>query len=115
MKVIKKDESLRKENSSNCINNEYSFGDNDIDLCTSKITGRYPESGYCLNKISKELIYIVSGSGKIVFTDREVKYKKGDSILIYPNEKYFWDSKNSDVIITCTPAWSITQYEVVDE
>lgn len=115
MEKIKKEESIKKVNSINCINREYAFETKDIDLCISKIKGRYPDSGYCLNKISKELVYIISGNGRLVFIDREVEYKKGDSILIYPNEKYYWDTTNSEVAITCTPAWSVNQYEVVDE
>lgn len=115
MEIIKKEESIKKLNSDKCINKEYSFQSKDIDLCISKIKGRYPDYGYCLNKISKELIYVINGSGKIVFTDKEVEYKKGDAILIYPNEKYYWDTLNSEVVITCTPAWNVNQYEAVNE
>lgn len=115
MEVIKSKEAIKKENSIDCINKEYSFKDKDIDLCISKINGRYPDSGYCLNKISKELVYIISGSGKLVFNDKIVEYKKGDSILIDTNEKYYWDTKSSEVVITCTPAWNVNQYEVVSE
>lgn len=115
MRVIKKADAIKKDNSDCCKNLEYSFSDKDIDLCTSKITGRYPSKGYCLNKISKELVYIIKGNGKLVFTDKEVEFKSGDSILIYPDEKYYWDSNTCEVAIICNPAWSIEQYEVVDE
>ena len=67
MKVIKYGEAEAGANSENCKTLEYSFGDKDLDLGVAVITGRYPESGYCVNLISKELVYVLEGSGTIYF------------------------------------------------
>ena len=63
MKIIRSDEAVQCANSEKCKTIEYSFGDKDIDLGLATITGRYPEFGFCVNLISKELIYVLEGSG----------------------------------------------------
>ena len=113
MKVIKNDDSLKGENSEKCKTSEYSFGDKDIDLGLATITGRYPDEGYCVNLISKELIYVMEGSGTLNFENEKVDFSKGDAILIEPNEKYYWDCDYCVVSMTCTPAWSAEQHKLV--
>lgn len=114
MKVIKEDEALRRSNSDTCEVLEYSFEDKDIDLCIATITGRYPNKGYAMNTISKALIYCLDGEGKLYFDDKAIEFKRGDSILIDRNEKYYWEAKYAVVSMTCTPAWSPEQYESID-
>ncbi len=113
MKVIKNDNSLKGENSEKCKTSEYSFGDKDIDLGLATITGRYPDEGYCVNITSKELIYVMEGSGTLNFENKKIDFSKGDAILIEPNEKYYWNSDYCVVSMTCTPAWSAEQHKLV--
>lgn len=113
MQVIKNKHAIEGSNSEKCKTLEYSFNDKDIDLGIATITGRYPESGFCLNTISKELIYVIDGNGKLYFENDFVEFQKGDSILIEANEKYYWDSKYCVVSISCTPAWNEKQYKLV--
>lgn len=56
MQIIKKENAIKGSNSKFCETLEYSFDDKDIDLGVATITGRYPESGYCVNTVSKELV-----------------------------------------------------------
>lgn len=56
MQVIKKIEAIKGSNSDKCKTLEYSFNDSDIDLGVATIKGRYPDDGYCMNTVSKELI-----------------------------------------------------------
>ncbi len=114
MKVIKNDDSLKRENSKKCKISEYSFGDKDIDLGLATITGRYPDEGYCVNLISKELIYVMEGSGTLNFENEKVDFSKGDAILIEPNEKYYWDCDYCVVSMTCNPSWTKEQHKCVD-
>lgn len=114
MKVIKNDDSLKGENSKKCKTSEYSFGDKDIDLGLATITGRYPDEGYCVNLISKELIYVMEGSGTLNFENEKVYISKGDAILIEPNEKYYWDCDYCVVSMTCNPSWTKEQHKCVD-
>lgn len=113
MKIIKCSDAIKGNNSDKCKTIEYSFGDEDIDLGIAIITGRYPENGFCVNLISKELIYVIDGSGKICLEDSFIKFSKGDSILINNNEKYYWESEYCKVSMACSPAWSEKQYKLV--
>lgn len=113
MKVIKYNSALKGTNSEKCKTIEYSFMDKDIDLGIATINGRYPDEGYGVNLISKELIYVIEGSGTLNFEDKKIDFSKGDSILIEPNEKYYYDTEYCVISMTCTPAWSVEQYKLV--
>ncbi len=113
MQIIKNNNARKSANSEKCKTLEYSFNDKDIDLGIATITGRYPEKGYCVNTISKELIYVLDGNGKLCFENNDVEFEKGDSILISSNEKYYWDSTFCVVTMACTPAWNEEQHKLV--
>ena len=113
MKVIKYDNALKGKNSEKCRTLEYSFMDNDIDLGIATIMGRYPDEGYGVNLVSKELIYVIEGNGTLNFENEKIEFSKGDSILIEPNEKYYYDTKYCKISMSCTPAWSMEQHKLV--
>lgn len=114
MKIIKNNEAVKDSNSDKCKIIEYSFNDKDIDLGLAEITGRYPESGYCVNLVSKELIYVLDGSGYLCFENDKINFQKGDAILIDSNEKYYWDTNYCKVSMSCTPSWNNEQHKLVD-
>ena len=114
MKVIKSNDAIKGSNSDKCKTIEYSFNDNELDLGIATITGRYPDFDYCVNEISKELIYVLDGTGKLVFENNIIEFSKGDSILIYPKEKYYWDCDYCVVSMTCNPSWTKEQHKCVD-
>lgn len=114
MKVIKKEKAEVGQNSELCKTLEYSFGEKDIDLGIATIRGRYPSVGYALNTVSKELVYVLEGSGTLVFEKEKVSFEKGDAILINPNDKYYYDTKFAVVSLTCTPAFDVEQHKIVD-
>lgn len=114
MKHIKEKDTIKRDNSSVCKIIEYPLNDEDIDLVIAEITGRYPDKGYALNNASKELIYILDGRGKIIFKDKEIKYDKGDVVLINNNEAYYYDTNYTKVTISCNPAWNIKDYKNID-
>ena len=113
MQFIKKSNAVKGANSDKCETLEYSFKDKDMDLGIAIITGRYPENGFCVNTISKELIYVLDGNGKLYFENNCIEFEEGDSILINSNEKYYWDSTYCIVSMTCTPAWNEEQHKLV--
>lgn len=76
MKVIKYDNALKGKNSDKCKTLEYSFMDKDIDLGIATISGRYPDDGYGVNLVSKELIYVIEGSGTLNFEDKKLTFQK---------------------------------------
>lgn len=114
MQVIKSEEALQGKNSEQCKTIEYSFNDTDIDLGVATITGRFPEKGLCKNTVSKELIYVIEGTGKLHFENDCVEFSKGDSILIEPNDLYYWDTDYCVVSMSCTPAWSEEQHQIIE-
>lgn len=113
MKIIKSTDAVTGANSDKCKTIEYSFGDKDIDLGIAIITGRYPESGYCVNLVSKELIYVLEGSGEICFEDETVEFSQGDAILIENNRKYYWKTDYCKVSMSCSPAWTEEQHKLI--
>ncbi len=85
----------------------------DIDLGIATIQGRYPDEGYGVNLVSKELIYVIEGKGTLNFENEKIEFSEGDSILIEPNEKYYYDTDYCKISMSCTPAWSIEQHKLV--
>lgn len=112
-KIISHDEIKKKKNSEVCLINEYNLEDKDIDISKATITGRYPNEGYALNEISKELIYIINGEGTINFENESKSFSRGDTILIDKNTKFYWDSEYCEATIICTPPFDINQYKLV--
>ena len=114
MKIIKSKDAILGTNTGICKTIEYSFGDKDLDLGIATLTGRYPEKGYCVNLISKELVYVLEGSGELFCEDEVVKLEQGDAILIEDNRKYYWLTKYCKVAMTCSPAWNPKQYKIIE-
>ncbi|MBD9115398.1 hypothetical protein EGP95_06455 [bacterium] len=113
MKIIKSGNAIKGANSDKCKTLEYPFDDQEIDLGVAEITGRYPDADYCVNLISKELIYVLDGMGKLCFEDKNINFSKVDSILIDKNEKYYWETDYCKVSMNCTLAWTEEQHRLV--
>ena len=92
MKIVKKDEAEKFENSNECMVLEYPLKDGDIDCAITTITGRYPDKGYSINQKCKAMIYIIEGNGTLNTKEKSVSFEAGDSILINKEETYFWDA-----------------------
>jgi len=65
------------------------------------------------NRICKELIFVIEGIGKIFIEREEILLKAGDTILIEPNERYYWEG-SFKLLPACTPAWYIEQVELCE-
>ncbi len=114
MQIIKKDQAMKCANSENCKLEGYAFEDKGIDIAIAEITDRYPDKGYCEHAVSKELVYVLEGEGKLHFEDKTVEFSKGDAILILNKEKYYWETKYCKVALPCVPAFNVEQYRIVD-
>ncbi|MFA5932590.1 MAG: cupin domain-containing protein [Microgenomates group bacterium] len=112
MKIVKKEDVKRHENSALCTAYEYPIGDKDINGAVVEVSGRYPDSGRVVNLECKEMAYIIKGNGKVIVEDNEINLKEGDLVLIEPNEKYFWEG-NLTMFVPCTPAWFPEQHKKV--
>ncbi len=107
--IIKKSERKRHENSPTCIAYEYSLGDKDINVAFIEINGRYPDKGRVVNKICKEIVFVVGGEGKMEIDKKTFPISEGDSVLVKPNQKYFFQGK-LEIITCCNPAWYAEQH-----
>ena len=113
MKLVKSSQTQEFKNSDTCIATEYSFDDEAINIAVVKLAGRYPDIGRAMNEKCKEVAYVIEGSGKIFIDDKETSLEKGDSVLIEPTEKFYWEG-NFTLFIPCVPAWSQEQHKQVD-
>ena len=89
------------------------LNEKNIDLCINTITGRYPEKGYCTNKVCQEICYILEGKGSINKKDEVIDFNAGDVIFVDKNDIYFWNGE-CKIIMVCTPAWYKGQCELLD-
>jgi len=112
MKIVKKLERRLFKHGESCVIYEYPTNDRTIDGCIAKISGRYPEKGGAVNKISKELAYVINGAGTVTIENKTTDIGEGDMVLIQPNEKFYWEGE-MELFIPCTPAWNPEQYEII--
>jgi len=113
MKILRKIRSITHKSQKSCVVTEFPLKDTDINAAIVKLSGRYPEKGRAVNSVSKELAYIMSGSGYIVAEGRKTTLNKGDLIMISPGERYFLNGRLA-LFISNTPAWHLGQYKMVD-
>lgn len=116
MKIVRENEAKKIINSDTSELLEYSIflEDKDIDFAINEIKGRYPQTGYCTNRMCKELVYVLDGSGTISKKeDNFFEFEKGDVILINKGDIYFWEG-NCKIAMICTPAWYKEQCELLD-
>ena len=112
MKLTTEKETKKFQVTSTCTAIEYPNGDKDIWGAIIKLNGRYPLTGYTVNEKCKELVYFISGQGKLVVGDQEIQVKKGDQVVINPGEKFYWDGELV-MFMPCAPAWYAEQHKEV--
>lgn len=115
MKIIKKEDAdiLKNSDTSSLLEYSIKLNEKNIDLCINTIIGRYPEKGYCTNKVCQEICYILEGKGSINKKDEVIDFKAGDVIFVDKNDIYFWNGE-CKIIMVCTPAWYKGQCELLD-
>jgi|JI10StandDraft_1071094.scaffolds.fasta_scaffold2156652_2 mannose-6-phosphate isomerase-like protein (cupin superfamily) len=114
MKKMTRGETEKFQNGETCLMSEYSLGDETVDAAIAQIKGRYPDEGWVMNRISKEIAFVINGQGRLIHASGEEKVEVGDVVLLEPGEKFYWEG-NMDIFISCTPAWKYSQYEhIVD-
>ena len=112
MKIVQQNETVEFKNAASCTVWEYPHEDADINIAVVKVTGRFPESGRMVNEKSKEMAFVMEGSGKVVVEGEEIMLAKGDAILIQPGERIYWEG-DLTMLMPCTPAWTKGQHKMV--
>lgn len=101
------------ENGPTCTVFEYG-GDADISGAIAEINGRYPESGWSFNTAVKEMVFVLSGEGKIVTRKGEKPLAKDTMVLLETNEQYYFEGNALRIFMPTTPAWTPDQYRVIE-
>ena len=114
MKTCNGGQTIERKNSAHCFVTEFPIADHDINFAIVKVSSRYPDSGYATNTISKEIVYVQEGGGKVVVGNVGFALIPGDAVLISPNEKYYFDG-DMTLHISCTPAFRPEQHIHIDE
>jgi hypothetical protein len=83
------------------------------DAAIATISGRYPETGFVLNRESDMIIRVTLGIGSIATRDSSEQVGVGDVLFIDKQTPYFYEG-DFEVLMISSPAWSPDQYEHVD-
>lgn len=113
MKISFKHDSIQRKNSDVCVVTEHPIGDDMIDFAIVTVTGKYPNTKQATNLVCKEIVYIQEGSGKVTVNGKEHALSTGDVVLIEAGEKFIWEGQMR-LFISCTPAFTIDQHQLVD-
>jgi glyoxylate utilization-related uncharacterized protein len=114
MKKVLREQSKVLKNSPICSVTEFPLNEKFMDFAIVQISGRYPEKGNVINTKCKEIAYVQNGRGEIVVNGERHAIQGGDLVLIEEGERYHWNGELS-LSITCRPAWSKDQYQIVDD
>jgi mannose-6-phosphate isomerase-like protein (cupin superfamily) len=81
----------------------------------AEINGRYPLKGWGRNLESDEVVYVVSGSGKLEMPESIQHLEPGDVAFVPKGQKIAWSGSKLVVFIPCIPAWRPEQHEMLPE
>ena len=113
MEIIRESQKRTINLSSAAVVHEYDTHDGFISGAAIEIRGRYPERGFCVNQKIKELVYVISGHGRIITAVGETELAAGDTIFIDHKEKYAWDGDMVFYAVTA-PSFDPSQHVEVD-
>ncbi|HSX30354.1 MAG TPA: cupin domain-containing protein [Candidatus Saccharimonadales bacterium] len=113
MKHIAKSQAKKFANSPTCTGLEYDLADPDINSALGIVNGRYPETGWVMNEVCKELVYVVSGKGSLHTRSQHQALEPGDCALIPNGEAYYFEGEALTILMPCTPAWYPEQHKEI--
>lgn len=99
-------------NSTTCFGESFTSVDAPLDLAEIAITGRYPESGWACNHECHEMVRILSGSGSLILRDSGTTELRDGDVVHVPAETWFAWSGTMTIIMACSPAFALDQYEI---
>ncbi len=109
--LIKKENTIKKENSKSCSVWEYEFPGKKLGIATALINGRYPEQGKVMNSQCETIYYVLDGAGIIHTEQGDFEIKKGDAFFLETGQWYWIEGINLSVAIVNAPAWFPGQYQ----
>lgn len=112
MKIVRSDKTNKISPSPTTTITEFLMNEAGISGAVAEINGRYPESGFALNEVCKELVYVISGSGKLVSEKEELPFETGDVLYIDTNERFYWEG-NFKIFMATSPKFDPNQHKIV--
>ena len=102
-------------NSDTCEGRSFIAVDAPLDIAEITISGRYPETGWAVNREVHEMVYVKEGRGSLTIRGgAETQLSGGDVVSIAPGQAFAW-SGDMTIIMACSPAFDIDQYEIEEE
>ena len=92
---------------------EYPTQDKDLSGAVAEIHGRYPKKGFAVNEKSKELVFVLSGNGKILTPKSQKEIDLGDEIFIDKGEQFAW-SGGMTLFMATTPKFENRQHKITE-
>ena len=86
-----------------------------LDMAEITISGRYPESGWAVNREVHEMVHVKIGQGSLAIRgETETQLTARDIVSIAPCQAFAW-SGDMTIVMACSPAFSAEQYEIIEE
>lgn len=94
---------------------EFVMKEEDISGAITEIKNRYPEKGFAVNKVSKELAFVVSGQGHIVTPTQKRPIYVGDLIFVDKGDLFAWEAKGAlTLFMATTPKFDPKQHIIIN-
>jgi len=85
-----------------------------MNVALIRIDGRYPDSGYTINRVVDSIVQVTEGEGVLGVADGStVRLSKYDQVHIQKDEAYYFEG-NLEIIYAATPKWTPEQTTQVD-
>lgn len=99
-------------NSRTCHGVSYVADEAPVDLAEITITGRYPERGWARNLESHEMMRVLSGSGRLLYSDgHEAGFTAGDVLHVPPMTWFAWDG-DATILMATSPVFDPDKYKL---
>lgn len=103
------------KNSPTCEGAAYVDSEALIDMSKIDITGRYPESGWAVNEVTHEMVFVARGIGSLAIKGQQVTHlSEGTVVSVAPGKRFAWEG-DMTLIMSCNPPFSSDQYKVEEE
>lgn len=87
--------------------------DKNLNMAIVNQSGRYPESGFNVNYISTEGLYVIEGEITLHIDNQSVSLKAGEAFYILPNQKYWLDG-TAKVFVAVNPSSEENKSEILN-
>ncbi|MBI3956108.1 hypothetical protein HY339_02535 [Candidatus Gottesmanbacteria bacterium] len=111
MTIIQSSEANKVQASASTTVWEYFMDDAVVSGAVAEINGRYPEKGFAINSVSKELAFVISGHGHVLSPKAQHTITIGDVIFLDKGERFAWQGTVTIFMVT-TPKFDPKQHSV---